>query len=125
MLDWEWKTSKSVPNKTFIHSFAVIAYQDEFLITGGFDNYGVTVEIMKFNPLTEIWSLVGNLESGRYGHSAVILNDQLYVIGGSSNSEICEIKHNFTCLSLANTKFEKNDFPKPYDYNPQECDPGN
>ena len=60
---------------------AVAALDNKIYVTGGIGD-GVMTSVDCYDPDTNTWSQMANMNIGRYGHSLVSLNGRLYAIGG-------------------------------------------
>ena len=121
---WRWKQSLPYLNYTEIYSFAVFFYQYEFYVVGGRTKNNVLSVVTAFNPMTEKWTQIGNLKSPRYDHAIDVINDKLYVIGGSETFEYCDLLHDFGCSILTDARFAQKDYPKLYGFYPSKCELG-
>ena len=122
-----WKWDKYLPyfNYTEIYSFATFFYQYDFYVVGGKTKNEVLSLVSTFNPKTEKWTRIGNLKFSRYDHTIDVINDKLYVVGGSENLERCDLLNYFGCSVLSNAGFEQKDYPILYGFYPSKCELGN
>ena len=118
---WNWTKSLPYLNYTEIYSFAVFFYQSEFYVVGGRTKSEVLSLVSTFDPMTEKWTQIGNLKSRRYDHKIEVINDKLYVIGGSENYEFCDLLNGFGCSVLTDARFELTDYPILYGFYPSKC----
>lgn len=71
---------------------AAVAYNNRMYLLGGYNGTSAqtTVHVVDLNPIgtTSAWSTTGMvaLASARFGHSAQVYNDRIYVIGGASST---------------------------------------
>ena len=121
---WRWKKSLPYLNFTEIYSFAVFFYQDAFYVVGGKTNNEILSEVSTFNPMTKKWTGIGNLKFSRFDHSIAVINDKLYVIGGSETFEYCDLLNNFGCSLVTDARFEQKDYPTLYGFYPSKCELG-
>ncbi|XP_033738171.1 actin-binding protein IPP-like [Pecten maximus] len=64
---------------------------------------GVTVPtVEKFDTLTMDWTSMSDMQFSRSSHGAVVLNGQIYVVGGENDSLICD---NVECYDPASNKW--------------------
>ena len=59
----------------------------------------------------------------RYGHSAVITNNRLYIVGGVGNqtTESCDLTDELNCSLIPDTTLESALHPKLFDFSQTEC----
>ena len=77
---WKSKNSQFIP---CIEGCAVSTYNEELYLTGNVRFNGVVgYDCYKYNPKCNEWKQVASMETGRSDHTAVALNDLIYVIGG-------------------------------------------
>lgn len=72
------------------HNFGMAVLGGELYATGGFsaflgDEYGNFASVEKYSPSTDTWTAVTSMPYGRSGHSACVINDVMYVLGGWSS----------------------------------------
>ena len=61
----------------------VAALDNKIYVTGGMDaDYEPTFRVDCYDPDTNTWSQVANMNVSRHGHSLVSLHGKLYAIGG-------------------------------------------
>ena len=121
---WKWKSSLPYLNYTEIYSFVAFFYQYEFYVVGGRSKNEILSVVTTFNPMTEKWTRIGNLKFPRYDHKIDVINDKLYIIGGSETFEYCDLLNGFGCSVLTNAKFEQKDYPTLYGFYPSKCELG-
>ena len=122
---WEWESSVPYLKYSEIYSFAAFFYQYEFYVVGGRTKNEILSTVTTFNPLTEKWTEIGNLKSPRYDHKIEVVNDKLYIIGGSETLEFCSLLNGFGCSVVTDARFERKDFPLLYAFDPSRCELGN
>ena len=120
----KWKESTPYLNYTEIYSFAAFYHQDDFYVIGGRTKNEVLSTVTTFNPIKEKWTIIGNLERPRYDHTTSVINDKVYIIGGSETFEYCDLLNGFGCSVLTNAKFEQKDYPTLYGFYPSKCELG-
>ena len=121
---WKWKSSLPYLNYTEIYSFVAFFYQYEFYVVGGRSKNEILSVVTTFNPMTEKWTRIGNLNFPRYDHEIDVINDKLYIIGGSETFEYCDLLNDFGCSVLSDAKFETEDYPTIYGFYRNECELG-
>ena len=121
---WNWTDSSPYLNYTEIYSFATFYYQNEFYVVGGRTKNEILSTVTSFDPITAKWTQVGNLKFPRYDHKIGVINDKLYIIGGSETFEYCDLLKGFGCSVLTNAKFEQKDYPTLYGFYPSKCELG-
>ncbi|MBI1938036.1 MAG: T9SS type A sorting domain-containing protein [Ignavibacteriales bacterium] len=95
-----WTITDSVPTLRLDNHTVTILKDGRILIAGGFRysqdfthvEYLNNCEI--YNPVTESWSIVDSLITGRWGHTAILLEDgKVLIAGGSTLNALrsCEI----------------------------------
>ena len=87
--DGVWTDIQDAPVTSYLSDCAVIFYAGNFYYFGG---YGNESGILRLNAATWTWSSVGQLNSGRYGHGAILVDNTFMVIGGGGT------KPNEACL---------------------------
>ena len=122
---WKWKNSTSYFNYKEIYSFAAFFFQNKFYVVGGRTKNEVLSEVSTFNPLTEQWTQIGNMKFSRYDHTIDVIDDKLYIIGGSVFSEYCDLSNDFGCSVFTDARFEQKDYPTLYGFYPSKCELGN
>ena len=120
-----WRESLPYLNYTEIYSFASFFYQSEFYVVGGRTKTEILSIVTTFNPMTEKWTQIGKIKSPRYDHRIDIINDKLYIIGGSETFEYCDLLNDFGCSVLTDARFEQKDYPTLYGFYPSKCELGN
>ncbi|VDN07780.1 unnamed protein product [Thelazia callipaeda] len=77
-------SQSNIPYQRYGH--AVVVYKNKAYLWGGRnDDFGACSKMYCFDPKTISWSLVpcrGEIPPARDGHSAVVLDDTLYMFGG-------------------------------------------
>ena len=71
-----------------------------------------------------MWTQIGNLKSSRYDHEIEVINDKLYIIGGSETFEYCDLLNSFGCSLSTNARFKQNDYSTLYGFYPSKCELG-
>ena len=122
---WRWKNSLPYLNYTEIYSFATFYYQNEFYVVGGRTKNEILSTVTSFDPMTAKWTQVGNLKFPRYDHTIDVINDKLYIMGGSETFEYCDLVNGFGCSVVTDARFEQKDFSTLYGFYPSKCELGN
>ena len=69
-----------------IVDFSVTCFNEELYVIGGCGSWnGVKI----YNPVLDEWRTAVSMETGRAGHSAVVLQEHIYVIAGHDASNVC------------------------------------
>ena len=116
----KWKKSSSYFNYEQIYSFAVCFYSDRFYIIGGKTKNDVLSFIAIFNPKTEEWKRVGKLKFPRVDHKVHVIDDKLFIIGGSEFPEYCNLV-DFSCSMYTDATFNRENNPILYAFYPSNC----
>ena len=86
--------------------FASVVLRGHIYAIGGFhyaiDDFHYQSTIERYDPLENRWSLVGSLQGGRSGASAVVARDRIFVIGGYDGSHRMASVECFTPGLVAN-----------------------
>ena len=106
--DLIWKETTPYPDSVSVHSATSVAFQRQFYVFGGImkskspNINKLNSKIMMFNPLSQAWQHVGDLKSARHGHSSLILENKVYLIGGNGfqTSEVCNISSIVRCIYI-------------------------
>ena len=97
-----WETKASYPFHETINSFEIIAHSDSFILFGGFHvdeqistDFHETGTIAQFNPGSNEWTKLGELQTGRHGFGVIEVDTKYLVMGGfgEKSTEICELKN--------------------------------
>lgn len=104
------------PLKDFwIYAAATVHARGSYFIFGGWiDDYKTDV-IAKFNPDIKQWSSVGQLNSARYSHGAIVIDDQFLVVGGNNQqkTERCYfVGDEINCISQEPTLVKYRHWPE-------------
>ena len=127
----EWVEATSF-NSSYLWYFdyASFFYENEFYVVGGRISINGKDElssmVAKFNPNSENWSEVGELNFARRGHQATVIEWTVFVVGGGSKgikSEVCQLSDTFNC-TIIDQKFSDAESPTLYEHDPQQCKPG-
>lgn len=59
-----------------------IFFTDQLYVCGGFDGYSRHSSLERFNPVTEQWTMLSAMATGREGAGLVVANDMIFCIGG-------------------------------------------
>ena len=66
--------------------YSVTCFNEELYVIGGRDSWN---DVKIYNPVLDKWRTATAMETGRAGHSAVVLHEQIYVIAGHDASNVC------------------------------------
>ena len=82
-----WFEVQDFPAK-YVYGSATVYFEDFFYYFG--QSLGETDEIYRLGPessptATWTWNQVGNLNNDRYGHSAIVVQNKIMVVGGLPN----------------------------------------
>ena len=64
-----------------IYSFATVSFGNAFAVLGGYRDGEVEMKTAALYQ-DDQWSKMGNLMKTRHGHSAIIRDNEVYIIGG-------------------------------------------
>ena len=81
-MKWSVKSFKDSPK---IKNHSSIKYGGKFILFGGYDGKNNLNTIYFFDILKESWSVktsTGDIPRERNGHSASLLGDKMYIVGG-------------------------------------------
>ena len=120
----KWKKTLPYLNYTEIYSFAAFFYQHEFYVVGGRTKNEILSTVTTFNPMIEKWTKIGDLKFPRYDHTVDVVNDKVYIIGGSETFEYCDLLNGFGCSLVTDAKFKEKDYPTLYGFFPSKCELG-
>ena len=88
--------------------FTFTLNEKEIILTGGLSSYNKKFYIWKLQVETLKWkkiSLANNNQINRYGHSAVLYQNKLYLFGGFSKLNKLNIKNDFIIFNLFDNTF--------------------
>ena len=122
-----WKNQTSYEFHETIFGFQILAYSDFFILFGGgSDGYiRITDVIAKFNPNSNKWSKMGNLQTQRFGLGVIKINEKFLVMGGLGEffSEECEIKNEtIKCASREPIMRDFNFYPNMMIVSPDDAE---
>ena len=91
----KWKVTETYPFHTSINHVPMIYHNSHFYTFGAYAGGDVST-VAAFSELTETWSKVGDLSSGRHGHAAIAYSDYFLMIGGYGNqpTDKCKLSGN-------------------------------
>ena len=95
-----WTQMDAYPYHDRLYDYATVSTNQGTFIIGGYDGQAVST-MACFNG--NEWSLIGNLNSPRYAHSAIINGDNVFIVGGHPAdlpTEIWSLKENELYLHL-------------------------
>ena len=77
---------------------------------------------MNYNPQTDDWVFIGGLKEGRYDHSAIVINNRVFLIGGQIDfvSEVCTITVPWICSPVNEIKVSVKK-PKLFAFSRSNC----
>ena len=77
---------------------------------------------MNYNPQTDDWVFIGGLKEGRYDHSAIVMNNRVFLIGGQIDfvSEVCTITVPWICSPVNEIKVSVKK-PKLFAFSRSNC----
>ena len=76
----QWKIATNMPTKR--RWAGVAALDNKIYVTGGYGNNQNMSSVDCYDPDTNTWSQMANMNNARAGHSLVSLHGRLYAIGG-------------------------------------------
>ena len=99
-----WETQSSYPFHDGIRAFEIVARSGHYILFGGIYPYQradlstgfySTDVIAKFNPSSNQWRKMGNLQNYRHGFGLIEIDKKFLVMGGQGNTptEVCEVKN--------------------------------
>ena len=95
------------------HQAVVYAYSSYFYF-GGYGGRELSI-IARLDGSSYMWSKVGQLNEGRYGHNAIDLNGFFVVVGGfgTKKTEKCEYKnYKMVCHSQSPRLINYHEYPE-------------
>ena len=124
----KWTNGTNYPEVDLIYSAATINYQSYFYVLGGqtrlfYDTqFTTSTRIMQFDPSTDTWVFIGRLTEGRYDHSAIMIENKIYLIGGQKDlpSEVCTTTVPAMCSAVNNIEYLVKK-PKLFGFSVSEC----
>lgn len=91
----EWRVTTPLPGP--LRNHALVAHRDWLYCVGGFDGSTFRAEVLaaRIGPNGSVgaWRNVASLPSARAYHTAVVFQDNLYVIGGSGGAILADVLH--------------------------------
>ena len=66
--------------------YSVTCFNEELYVIGGQGSWN---DVKIYNPVLDKWKTAASMETGRADHSAVVLQEHIYVIAGHDASEVC------------------------------------
>ena len=91
-----WYTTAPMNNKRLYS--AAVEWNGTVVVTGGFDP--VTASVEQFNPKTNQWTALPDLQVARYNHALVNINNCLYAIGGYNGQVILSSVERYNAASM-------------------------
>ena len=79
-----WYTTAPMNNIRLLS--AAVEWNGTVVVTGGF--YPVTASVEQFNPKTNQWTALPDLQVARSNHALINIDNCLYAIGGDNN-QVC------------------------------------
>ena len=120
LLTFEWKRSTPYLNYKEIFLFAAIFHGEKFYVVGGKTKDQVLSDVATFDPKKEKWSRVGRLKFPRFDHKVDVIDDKIFMIGGSAFPEYCDLT-NFACSMFTDAIFKNESSPTLYAFYPSNC----
>ena len=90
----KWSVRESYPFSKRIYGARSIFHKELFLVFGGGDGDYSFPEITGFNSRTNVWSIVGKMNSARRFTSVIERNGEYLVVGGE---KVYPYKHSEKC----------------------------
>ncbi|XP_048776953.2 kelch-like protein 18 isoform X3 [Ostrea edulis] len=78
------------PLSASLHSHAAVVCKNKIYVTGGREGYRITNKTWCFSPKINRWHKKKDMLEERCGHGMTIVNDVIYVLGGTSDDKILE-----------------------------------
>ena len=66
--------------------YSVTCFNEELYVIGGQGSWN---DVKIYNPVLDKWKTAASMETGRAGHSTVVLQEHIYAIAGHDASEVC------------------------------------
>ena len=82
----QYKWSSHDIDLTFKTDYSVTCFNEELYVIGGEDSWS---DVKIYNPVPNEWRTAASMGTGRAGHSAVVLQEHIDVIGGHDGS-VCQ-----------------------------------
>ena len=115
--DGNWSDIEPPPVPISYGMYAVVFHVGNFYYFGGTTLSGPVDDILGLNEASWTWSKLGKLNSLRYGHSAILVENTFMVIGGQSritrsnfrvkSNEACRLTDNKFSCTEASSKLTK------------------
>jgi N-acetylneuraminic acid mutarotase len=91
---WQYvpDTNQFIPKSNLpvpVAARAAVADDGKIYLAGGFTDYNTmawTAEVQVYDPQTDSWQSMGNFPTSRYAQAVGIVNNNLYIIGGSNSN---------------------------------------
>jgi hypothetical protein len=80
---------------------SIFINNSDIVVIGGQAANTVKASVERFNLLTQIWTPLPNLKIARFGHAAVLFENQLLVCGGATSVDYHEITDSIEVLDLS------------------------
>ena len=92
---WSWTESTTYPFHESISYSPILFLRSTFYVFGGYTDKEVST-IATFNPKSEKWTKLGDLETARNAHGVIAFQDYLLVLGGNNHkmTEKCTLSEN-------------------------------
>ena len=71
--------------------FAAVAVGNCIYAIGGCDDAGAIDCVERYDVRQKDWKKLSSLPTRRYGHSAVVINEKICVVGGYNSSNLCAV----------------------------------
>ena len=81
----KWTCSRDIAINIF--DCSVACFNEELYVIGGCGSWN---DVQIYNPILDEWRTAASMETGRACHSAVVLQEHIYVIAGHDISNVCQ-----------------------------------
>ena len=122
LISWDWDLATPYPDANQVSSARTLFYKDSFYIFGSMVGGSFSEKIVRFDLKT--WSVVGKVKSKRSNYSVLLLEDLVYVVGGSENSpsEECKLGGIVTCNQVENIGVKNLKNPTLFGFKQKGCE---
>ncbi len=103
-----WDTTRVAPFETPRYNAAAVVQYGKIFLIGGRDNNSVLKSVELYDPVENKWEEVEDLDEEREGHSAHVLRDKIFVLGGQE--EIYDLVSNIEWYNWEDDKWEESAF---------------
>ena len=77
----EWRIEQNYPFHKYIAYSAVVSMENEVILFGGYEYSGSFKTVASFS--NRVYSKIGMLKQGRYGHNGIISDSKVILVGGT------------------------------------------